>query len=126
MRKRLVSLSFAIILVGTVSGGAWGQDAYETEQSSPFWIRGLFDLCIVRGGSVPSWANRGFGKARYGGRSDAHGFERVTRFKFSQLALEVGGTLPWWDMTAQAQLNWETDVGDERHPLLVEAFLRKE
>ena len=125
MRKWLVLLFLALVLVGTVPDGVWGQDTYETESSYPFWIRSLLDLRVVRGGSAPSWVTRGLGKTRYGGRSDSQGFDRVTRFKLSHLALEFGGTLPW-GITAQAQLNWETDIGDDVHPLLIEAFFRKE
>ncbi len=114
-----------VCLLSATPSVAWGQDTYESEQASPFWVRGLLDVRVVRGGSAPSWVNRGPGKTRYGGRSDAQGFERVTRVKPSQLALELGGTLPW-GINAQAQINWENDIGDDIHPLLIEAFLRKE
>lgn len=124
MRSQLVLIFLAAFLLGATPDAVWGQDTYASEQPSPFWFRGLLDVRVVRGGSAPSWVNRGLGKARYGGRSDTQGFERVTRLKLSQFALEFGGTLPW-GVTAQAQLNWETDIGDIR-PLLIEAFLRKE
>lgn len=111
------------ILLSVLPSQGWCQ--YEVEQASPFWFRGLLDVRVVRGGSAPSWVNRGPGKARYGGRGDSSGFERVTRFKLSHLALELGGILPG-GITAQAQINWETDIGDDVYPLLIEAFFRKE
>lgn len=98
---------------------------YEVEQEKPFWLRGLLDVRVARGGRAPSWTDGGPGKARYGGRSTSRGFERVTRPSLSQLALEAGATLPW-GMVARAQLNWATDIDDDDRPLLIEAFLRKE
>lgn len=95
------------------------------EQEKPFWLRGLLDVRVARGGRAPSWTDGGPGKARYGGRSTSRGFERVTRPSLSQLALEAGATLPW-GMVARAQLNWATDIDDDDRPLLIEAFLRKE
>jgi len=102
------------------------QGEYEVEEEKPFWLRGLLDVRVAQGGSAPSWMDRGPGKTRYGGRSTPQGFDRVTRLALSQLALEVGGTLPW-GITPRAQVNLETAAADdEDRPLLIEAYLRKE
>lgn len=98
---------------------------YEVEQESRVWLRGVLDLRAARGASVPSWTDSGPGKTRYGGHRTDTGFERVTRYELSQLAIEIGAALPW-DMRAQAQLNLQPDLADDDEPWLIEAFLRKE
>jgi hypothetical protein len=101
------------------------QDEFEVEQEPPFWLRGLLDVRVVRGGSASSWTDRGTGKARYGGRTTEQGLKRVTRLALSQFALEAGGVLPW-GIVPHAQLNWEPDISNDDRPLLIEAYLRKE
>lgn len=98
---------------------------YEVEQESPFWVRGLLDTRIARGGRAHSWTARGPGKTRYGGRTTDEGSERVTRLSTAQLAIEGGVSLPW-EVTAQAQLNWYPDSYNDDEPLLIEAYFRKE
>ena len=51
----------------------------------------------------------------------------MTHIVLSQLALELGATLPW-EIEGHAQLNLETldDDDYDRPPLLIEAYLRKE
>ena len=53
------------------------------------------------------------------------GFERVTRLVLSQLAIQVGASLPW-GLRAQAQANVQPDIADDYEPWLIEAFVRKE
>ena len=113
---------------------AWAQ--YETtggdfsvEQDERVWIRALLDVRLVHGGPAPSWTDAGIGKLRYGGKqvgtgADAH-FERETRLALSQLAIEIGTTLPG-DIRAQAQINFEPDIADNVEPWLIEAILRKD
>jgi len=98
---------------------------YEVEEEQPFWLRGLLDVRIARGGRAPSWMDRGSGKTRYGGRATPEGLNKITRFALSQLALEAGGTLPW-GLMPRVQINLETAMDDEDRPLLIEASLRKE
>ena len=105
------------------SASAWAQ--YEVEQDQRVWLRALLDVRLVRSGPEPSWTDTGPGKLRYGGKATASGFERTTRLALSQLAIEVGATLPW-DIRAQAQINFEHDLADNDEPWLVEAILRKE
>jgi hypothetical protein len=97
------------------------QGKYEVEEEKPVWLRGLLDVRIAQGGRASSWADRGPGKTRYGGR----GFDRVTRIALSQVALEVGATLPWGTV-GRAQINWETIDDDYDQPLLIDAYLRRE
>lgn len=126
MNQRYPFCSFILwllLFLCAASPQAWGQ--YQVEQKNPFWLRGLLDVRIARGGRAPSWTDRGPGKTRYGGRSTSQGFERVTRPLLSQLAIEGWGTLPL-GVVAHAQLNWETDIDDDDRPLLIEAYLRKE
>ena len=114
---------------------AWSQ--YETPEGSDFgveqddrvWVRALLDVRLARGGPAPSWTDSGLGKLRYGGKqvgtgADAH-FERETRLALSQLAFEIGTTLPG-DIRAQAQINFEPDIADSAEPWLIEAILRKD
>ena len=103
----------------------YAQEEFEVEHEWPFWLRGLVDVRIARGGKASSWTDRGPGKIRYGGRSTQKGIKRVTRIALSQLALEAGGILPW-GIVPRVQLNWETDVSHDDRPLLIEAYLRKE
>ncbi|MGH8007372.1 MAG: hypothetical protein ACREQ3_10215 [Candidatus Binatia bacterium] len=112
-----------LICLWLLPSPAWSQ--YEIEQERPFWLRGLLDVRIARGGRAPSWMDRGPGKTRYGGRATPEGLNKITRFTLAQLALEVGGTLPW-ELTSHAQMNLETAADDEDRPLLIEAYLRKE
>jgi hypothetical protein len=98
---------------------------YEVEQERTVWFRALLDVRLVRAGPAPSWTDSGPGKLRYGGKVTASGFERTTRLALSQLAFEVGATLPW-EIRAQAQVNFEHDLADNDEPWLIEAILRKE
>lgn len=125
MRRRrwLFLLVWGMWLSQAAPSQSWGQ--YEVEQESPVWLRGLLDVRVARSGRASSWTDRGPGKSRYGGRLTVGGNERVTRFSFAQLALEVGATLPW-EVSAHAQVNWEPDSYNDDRPLLIEAFLRKE
>lgn len=116
-------VGFLLLCLCIPPSPAWCQ--YEVEEESPFWLRGLLDVRIARGGRAPSWMDRGPGKTRYGGRATPEGLNRVTRFTLAQLALEVGGTLPW-DIVSHAQMNLETATDDEDRPLLIEAYFRKE
>jgi hypothetical protein len=102
---------------------AWAQ--YDVEQEQRVWLRALLDVRVARGGSAPSWTDLGPGKTRYGGKSTAEGFERVTRGVLSQLAIEVGASLPG-DIRAQLQVNVQPDIADNWDPWLIEALLRKE
>jgi hypothetical protein len=102
---------------------AWAQ--YDVEPEDRVWLRALLDLRVVRGGAAPSWTDHGPGKTRYGGDSTQDGFERVTRFVLSQLAIEVGASLPG-DVRAQVQVNVQPDIADDYTPWLTEAYLRKE
>lgn len=98
---------------------------YEVEEEKRVWLRALLDVRLVRAGPATSWTDSGFGKLRYGGKATASGFERETRLTLSQLAIEIGATLPW-DIRAQAQVNFEHDLADNDEPWLIEAILRKE
>lgn len=111
-------VGFLLLYLCILPSRAWCQ--YEVEEERPFWLRGLLDVRIARGGRAPSWMDRGPGKTRYGGRATPEGFNRVTRFPLAQLALEVGGTLPW-GIVSHAQMNLETATDDEDRPLLIEA-----
>src|SRR5262245_5401029 len=125
MCPRSVACCILMLLCGCAAPRAWAQYDVEPEQENRFWIRGLLDVRVVRGGAAPSWTDSGPGKPRYGGESTDGGFERKTRFVLSQLALEFGATLPW-DIRAELQLNIEPDLADEYEPWLIDAFLRKE
>jgi hypothetical protein len=110
----------------------YAQSPYEVEEEPPLSIRALVDLRLVRPGRAPSWVNRGTSKTRYGGeRNDAGGFEHVTRFALSQLALEPSANLPW-NIRAHAQVNFEGDIDEEgdidadEAPRLIEGWLRRE
>ncbi len=116
---RRLSLFFAVFL----STPAFAQ--YEVEQEERVWLRALFDVRVVRSGPATSWTDSGPGKLRYGGKATASGFERTTRLTLSQLAIELGATLPG-DIRAQAQVNLEHDLADDEEPWLIEAILRKE
>jgi hypothetical protein len=114
------------------AGATHAQSAYDVEAEPLLSLRALVDFRIVRPGRAPSWVNRGPAKTRYGGeRNDAGGFERVTRFALSQLALEPSASLPW-GIRAHAQLNWEGDVDEEgdgdgdEAPRLIEGWFRRE
>jgi hypothetical protein len=107
-------------------------DEYAVESDSPISLRALLDLRIARGGKAPSWMDRGPGKTRYGGVFDDGGFERVTRFAISQLALEPQVELPW-GLLAHAQVNWEGNIDDRGDPdpthdspRLIEGWVKKE
>lgn len=111
---------------------AWGEPTYEVEAARPVSLRALLDVRFVRQGRAPSWLDNGPGKLRYGGVATPQGFEAVTRFALSQLALEPAAILPD-GIRASAQLNWNVDVGFDGEvgayntwPLLVEAGFRKE
>ena len=102
---------------------------FDVEQADRVWLRALLDVRLVRGGPAKSWTDWGIGKLRYGGKQvgtgpDAH-FERETRLALSQLAIELGATLPG-DIRAQAQINFEPDLADSAEPWLIEAILRKD
>ena len=103
---------------------AWAQSEsdYEVPQDSPVWLRALLDVRLARSGPAPSWTDSGAGTLRYGG-SAASG--RVTRLVLSQLAIEIGATLPG-GVRAQAQINFEPDIADSAEPWLIEAILRKD
>ena len=98
---------------------------YEVEEDRRVWLRALLDVRLVRAGPATSWTDAGAGKLRYGGKATASGFERETRLRLAQLAIEIGATLPW-DIRAQAQVNFEHDLADNDEPWLIEAILRKE
>ncbi len=100
-------------------------EPYEVKPDRSVWLRALLDVRVVRAGPAPSWTDGGPGKTRYGGRSTDSGFERATRTVLSELALEVGASLPW-SVRAQAQVNIQPDIADNYRPWLVEALLRKE
>jgi hypothetical protein len=106
---------------------AWAQ--YEVEEDSPVWLRALLDVRVARAGPAPSWTDNGAGKLRYGGKTvdtpAGPRFERETRFTLSQLAIELGATLPG-NVRAQAQINFEPDIADAVKPWLVEATLRRD
>ena len=122
----LRSAAYKVLLIafcGLVAPRAWAQ--YDVEQEDRIWVRALLDVRVARGGSAPSWTDSGPGKTRYGGKSTDAGFEQVTRFALSQLAIELGATLPW-DMRAELQLNIQPDIADDYDPWLIDAFVRKE
>jgi hypothetical protein len=102
---------------------------FDVEQADRVWLRALLDVRLVRAGPAPSWTDAGAGKLRYGGKvvqtPTGPQFERVTRFTLSQLAFELGATLPG-DIRAQAQVNFEPDIADSMKPWIIEAVLRKE
>jgi hypothetical protein len=108
----------------TPSGGDFG-----VEQDERVWLRALLDVRLVHGGPAPSWTDSGPGKLRYGGKQVGSGadarFESETRLALSQLAFEIGTTLPG-DIRAQAQINFEPDLADSLEPWLIEAILRKD
>jgi len=66
---------------------------------------------------APSWTDRGPGKTRYGGSLTDSGFQRATRFVLSELALEVGATLPW-GVSALAQINVAAGRRGQLSPLV--------
>jgi hypothetical protein len=112
-----------VVACCTFSPAAFAQ--YEVEEDRRVWLRALLDVRLVGAGPATSWTDSGFGKLRYGGKATASGFERTTRLTLSQLALELGATLPW-EIRAQAQVNFEHDLAANDAPWLVEAILRKE
>ena len=111
-----------LLLFNSFPRNALCQDEYEVEDEGPIRLRALLDVRIAQGGDASSWVDRGPGKTRYGG----DGTDEVTDIVLSQLALELGTTLPW-EIEGHAQLNLETlDDDDYDRPLLIEAYLRKE
>ncbi|MGE0821705.1 MAG: hypothetical protein AB7G75_02380 [Candidatus Binatia bacterium] len=124
MRGRYFLLTAYIIWRCALPSLAWAQ--YDVEEKSPVWLRGVLDVRVAQGGRASSWTDQGLGigKHRYGGSGPLFDGERSTRLRFSQLAVELGATLPW-GLTARAQVNAETDIEVDR-PLLIEAVLRKE
>jgi hypothetical protein len=120
-------IAWFLLCCACAASPAWAQ--YEVEQDDRVWLRALLDVRLVRAGPAPSWTDTGAGKLRYGGKvvhtSEGPRFERVTRFTLSQLAIEVGATLPG-NLRAQAQINFEPDIADGMEPWLIEAILRKE
>ena len=123
-------LAVALAWLGAARAGA--QD-YAVPEEPGVSLRALLDLRVVRGSEAPSWQEGGPGKLRYGGVQERDGgFERVTRFAISQLALEPSADLPW-GMRAHVQINWDGDIDDRGdtspdHDVvrLVEGFVRKE
>jgi hypothetical protein len=120
------------LLCCVLSVPAWAQyeSEFEVEQDERVWLRALLDVRVVRAGPAPSWTDSGAGKLRYGGKvvqadNGSTTFERVTRLTLSQLAFELGATLPG-DIRAHAQFNFQPDVADGAEPWLIEALLRKE
>ena len=111
-----------LLLFNSFPRNALCQDEYRVEDGGPIRLRALLDVRIAQGGHASSWVDRGPGKTRYGG----DGTDNVTHIVLSQLALELGMTLPW-EIEGHAQLNLETlDDDDYDRPLLIEAYLRKE
>jgi hypothetical protein len=115
-----IARTCCLILCATFASQARGQ--YEVDADKPIWLRALLDVRLARSGPAPSWTDRGPGKLRYGGNSS---FERSTRLALSELAVQLGATLPW-DIRAQLQLNVQPDIADSYRPWLVEAIVRKE
>src|SRR5262249_15400060 len=111
-----------LVICGAFSSQVCAQ--YEVGADKPVWLRALLDIRLVRAGPAPSWTESGPGKTRYGG-SAADGLHRTTRLALSQLALEVGASLPW-NIRTQAQINVQPDIADNYRPWLIEAFARKE
>ena len=112
---------------------AWSQyeegGDFGVEQTERVWLRALLDVRLAHGGPATSWTDSGAGKLRYGGEQQGIGpgarFERKTRLALSQLAIEIGATLPG-EIRAQAQINFEPDIADSAEPWLIEAILRKD
>lgn len=108
-------------------------DEYALPAEAGVSLRALLDLRVVRGSQAPSWQEGGPGKLRYGGiQLDNGGFERVTRFAISQLALEPSAELPW-GAHFHAQVNWDGDVDDRgdtspNHDVirLIEGYVRRD
>lgn len=120
------SIAFALLVAvfcSVVSLPAQAQ--YELDEENSLWLRALLDVRVARGGQAPSWTDHGPGKTRYGGRSGESGHERVSRLALSQLAIQIGASLPW-GLRAQAQANVQPDLADDYTPWLIEAFLRRE
>jgi hypothetical protein len=118
-----------LTFAGVSQAHAQSNDTYEVERDHPVWVRAMVDVRLVRAGPAPSWTDAGAGKLRYGGKVvDDNGmqrFERVTRAVLSQLAIELGATLPG-DIRAQAQVNLQPDLADGAEPWIIEALLRRE
>jgi hypothetical protein len=113
----------ALLILASVSPSpAAVEGAYDVEEDRPLTLRGLADTRVVQGGRAPAWTDRGPGKTRFGGDED---FDRRTRVVLAQLALELGGVLPW-GIVPRAQLDVESGADVEWRPLLVEAHLRRE
>jgi hypothetical protein len=125
------------VLAGVVAAlapaGSAAEDEYAVAPEPGVGVRALLDLRVVRGSEAPSWQEGGPGTLRYGGiETNSGGFERVTRFAISQLAVEPWADLPW-GMRAHVQVNWDGDIddrGDTSPPhdviRLVEGVVRKE
>ena len=120
-----------LLLLGACSP-AWAQyetSDFDVEQADRVWLRALLDVRLAHGGPASSWTDSGAGKLRYGGHQVGSGadarFERKPRLALSQLAIEVGATLPG-DIRAQAQINIEPDIAASAEPWLIEAILRKD
>lgn len=124
MSRVTAALAFLLFTCG-VAAPLRAQDAgsYDVEADDSVWLRALLDVRIADGGSAVSWTDHGPGKLRYGARSDAGGARRETQFVLSQLAVQMGASLPW-GIRAQAQVNLQPDLDSD--PRLIEAFLRRE
>jgi hypothetical protein len=120
----LVIVGCVALLAAPPPGGAAGEYDAAPGQA-PVWLRALLDVRFADLGSAPAWPNRGPGKVRYGGRFAEGRFDHVNRLRVSQLAVELGGTLPW-GLMPRAQLNWNTDIDGSDLPLVVEAYVRRE
>jgi hypothetical protein len=117
-----IARTWCLVICGALSSQAYAQ--YEVNSDRSVWLRALLDVRVASGGPAPSWTDRGLGKLRYGG-SSSDGFQRSTHLALSQLAVEVGASLPW-DIRAHAQVNVQPNVADNYRPWLIEAFLRRE
>ena len=126
MARLAITLTL-LLFASSAPSRVWAQfdDSYDNGDQSRVWLRALLDVRVAGGGPAASWTDRGPGKLRYGGSSNATRFEHETRLVLSQLAMQAGASLPW-DIRAQAQLNVQPDVAGDYEPWLIEAFLRRE
>lgn len=122
----MLRVGVVLLWIAAAMPPARAQYEVAADHPSPLSLRALVEVRVADHGKVPSWRDRGAGKARYGGRRTSRGFDRVVRLEVAQLALELGGTLPL-DIIPRVQINWDSDLeGDGDWPLLIEAYLRRQ